>query len=90
MEFLASQPGEKKTDGPDGDDQIDDKSTYDHFLLIHMMMKQLIEHLGALPYMMAIDAIYPSGDVDHPLPQESQVQALNRIAIISLRYKLDK
>ena len=45
-----------KPDGPDGDDQIDDK-THMITYMIHMMMKQLIENLGALPYMMAIDAI---------------------------------
>jgi len=70
-EHLASQPGEeKKPDGPDGDDQIDDK-THMITYMIHMMMKQLIENLGALPYMMAIDAIdaiYLSGDVYHHLP----------------------
>ena len=62
----------KKPDGPDGDDQIDDK-THMITYMIHMMMKQLIENLGALPYMMAIDAIdaiYLSGDVYHPLPQD--------------------
>ena len=65
-----NQVRKKKPDGPDGDDQIDDK-THMITYMIHMMMKQLIENLGALPYMMAIDAIdaiYLSGDVYHHLP----------------------